>query len=125
MKRRALVVEDEVLVGMLVEDMLGELGCEVAALSSHLEQALQIAASGTFDFAVLDVNLNGRHSFPVADVLRGRGVPFLFATGYGANILPERHAGAVILHKPFSLDELRAGLARLFPLPDQGQGTPG
>jgi CheY-like chemotaxis protein len=112
-RRRALVVEDEILVGMLVEDMLRDLGHEVAALSSHLEQALQLAASGGFDFAVLDINLNGRQSFPVADVLADRGVPFLFATGYGPRILPERHADAVVLSKPFSLDELRAALARV------------
>ena len=111
--RRALIVEDEILVGMLMEDMLRELGCEVAALSSHLEHALRLAESGGFDFAVLDINLNGARSFPVADLLAERGVPFLFATGYGAKILPERHAGAVILHKPFSLDDLRAALGRL------------
>ena len=111
--RRALIVEDEILVGMLMEDMLRELGCEVAALSSRLEHALRLAESGGFDFAVLDINLNGARSFPVADLLAERGVPFLFATGYGAKILPERHAGAVMLHKPFSLDDLRAALGRL------------
>ena len=111
--RRALIVEDEILVGMLMEDMLRDLGCEVTALSSHLEHALKLAENGGFDFAVLDINLNGARSFPVADLLADRGVPFLFATGYSSKVLPERHAGAVILHKPFSLDELRAALARL------------
>ena len=116
MKRRALVVEDEVLVAMLVEEMLGDLGCEVAALSTHLDEALRLATGDNFDFAVLDINLNGTRSFPIADLLADRGVPFLFATGYGAGILPERHAKAVILHKPYSLEDLRAALARL-PLP--------
>jgi len=116
LKRRALVVEDEVLVAMLVEEMLGDLGCEVAALSTHLDEALRLAKGDNFDFAVLDINLNGTRSFPIADLLADRGVPFLFATGYGAGILPERHAKAVILHKPYSLDDLRAALARL-PLP--------
>jgi len=116
LKRRALVVEDEVLVGMLVEEMLGDLGCEVAALSTHLDEALRLAKGDNFDFAVLDINLNGTRSFPIADLLADRGVPFLFATGYGAGILPERHAKAVILHKPYSLEDLRAALARL-PLP--------
>ena len=115
MRGRALLVEDEVLVGIMVEEMLRELGCEVVALSSHLDQALRLAESGSFDFAVLDINLSGVMSFPVADFLAGRGVPFLFATGYGGRTLPERHAGAVILPKPFSLDELRAALVRLFP----------
>jgi CheY-like chemotaxis protein len=116
LKRRALVVEDEVLVAMLVEEMLGDLGCEVAALSTHLDEALRLAKGDNFDFAVLDINLNGTRSFPIADLLADRGVPFLFATGYGAGILPERHAKAVILHKPYSLEDLRAALARL-PLP--------
>jgi CheY-like chemotaxis protein len=113
LKRRALVVEDEVLIGMLVEEMLGDLGCEVAALSTHLDEALRLAKGDNFDFAVLDINLNGIQSFPIADLLTDRGVPFLFATGYGAKILPERHAKAVILHKPYSLEDLRAALARL------------
>jgi len=116
LKRRALVVEDEVLVAMLVEEMLGDLGCEVAALSTHLDEALRLAKGDNFDFAVLDINLNGTRDFPIADLLADRGVPFLFATGYGAGILPERHAKAVILHKPYSLEDLRAALARL-PLP--------
>jgi CheY-like chemotaxis protein len=116
LKRRALLVEDEVLVALLIEEMLGDLGCEVGALSSHFDEALRLATDGSFDFAVLDINLNGTQSFPIADRLAERGVPFLFATGYGAGILPERHAKAVILHKPYSLADLRAALARL-PLP--------
>ena len=85
--RRVLVVEDEVILGMLLEDMLGELGCEVAAISTHLEQALQLARTLDIDLAILDINLRGTQSFPVADVLGVRSVPFLFATGYGARIL--------------------------------------
>jgi CheY-like chemotaxis protein len=112
-KRRVLVVEDEVLVAMLVEDMLGELGHEVAALSTHLDEAVRLAASGAFDFAVLDINLNGERSFPVADVLIERGLPFIFATGYGAKVLPPHLAGTPVLQKPFSLDELRHVLDRL------------
>jgi CheY-like chemotaxis protein len=111
--QRVLVVEDEVLVGVLMEDMLRELGCEVAALSTHLDQALRLVESSSFDFAVLDININGDRSFPVADILARRGVPFLFATGYGAKSLPDRHVGVIILHKPFGLDELQAALARL------------
>jgi CheY-like chemotaxis protein len=112
LRRRALVVEDEVLVGMLLEEMLHELGYELAALSTHLDEALSLARTTQFDVALLDINLNGRQSFPVADVIRERGLPFLFATGYGSRILAAPYHDAPILQKPFSLDELRVALAR-------------
>ncbi|CAN5694382.1 hypothetical protein BH10PSE6_BH10PSE6_57230 [soil metagenome] len=101
--RRVLVVEDEVLVGMLIEEMLQELGYELAALSTHLEEALSLARTASFDFAVLDINLNGKQSFPVADVVRARGLPFVFATGYGSRILGAPYKDTPILQKPFSL----------------------
>jgi CheY-like chemotaxis protein len=110
---RVLVVEDEVIVGMLLEDMLGELGCEVAAISTHLDEALQLARTIDIDFAVLDINLDGRQSFPVADVLATRGVPFLFATGYGAKILKPPYSGTPTLQKPFQLGDLQRMVAML------------
>ena len=110
--RRVLVVEDEVLVGMLLEEMLHELGYELAALSTHLDEALSLARTAEFDVALLDINLNGQHSFPVADVIRARGLPFLFATGYGSRILGVPYRDVPILQKPFSLDELRRTLER-------------
>lgn len=108
--RRVLVVEDEVLVGMMIEAMLHDLGYELAALATHLDQALALARSEPFDFALLDINLNGKQSFPVADVIRERGLPFLFATGYGNRILDAPYTGVPILQKPFSLEELRRTL---------------
>jgi CheY-like chemotaxis protein len=105
--RRVLVVEDEVIVGMLVEDMLQELGYEVVALSTHLDQAVELASSSDIDFAMLDLNLNGQLSYAVADVLRRRGLPFIFATGYGAKFLVPPYAGTPTLQKPFHLDDLR------------------
>lgn len=105
--RRVLVVEDEVIVGMLVEDMLQELGYEVVALSTHLDQAIELARSSNIDFAMLDLNLNSQLSYAVADVLRLRGLPFIFATGYGAKILVPPYAGTPTLQKPFHLDDLR------------------
>jgi CheY-like chemotaxis protein len=110
--RRALVVEDEVLVGMLIEEMLRELGYEIAGLSTHLDQAVTLARTVAFDFALLDINLNGQQSFPVADAVRARGLPFLFATGYGSRIVPEPYRDAPILQKPFSLADLKAALQR-------------
>ena len=109
--RRVLVVEDEVIVGMLVEDMLQELGYEVVGLSTHLEQAVELARRSDLDFAMLDLNLNGQMSYPVADVLRERGLPFIFATGYGAKILVPPYVGTPTLQKPFHLEELKRMLA--------------
>src|SRR5665811_735302 len=71
--RRVLVVEDEVMVSWILEDMLAELGCEVVGPAARIEQALAIVNAETIDFAVLDVNLNGKKSFPVADALLARG----------------------------------------------------
>ncbi len=112
-KRRVLVVEDEVLVAMMLEEMLERLGYEIAATSSHLEEALQLARTASFDLAILDINLNGRPSFPVADILRERGLPFVFATGYGDKALDSTHAGTPVLQKPYSLDDFRRVLAAL------------
>jgi CheY-like chemotaxis protein len=106
------VVEDEVLVGMLIEEMLHELGYELAALSTRLEPAVALARTAAFDIALLDINLNGLHSFPVADAVRARGLPFLFATGYGSRILPAAYRDAPILQKPFSLAQLKGALQR-------------
>jgi len=104
--KRILVVEDELMIRMLLEDMLGELGYTVAAEASKIEDALDAAKNGEFDVAILDVNLNGHDISPVADALAARGTPFVFATGYGERGLPEAHRGRPTLKKPFQLDGL-------------------
>ncbi|SKA39486.1 CheY chemotaxis protein or a CheY-like REC (receiver) domain [Enhydrobacter aerosaccus] len=109
-KRRVLVVEDEVLMAMLLEDMLCDLGYEVVAHSGELDQAVQLAQTAAFDFALLDINLNGQQSFPVADAVRARGLPVVFATGYGSRILVPPYLDTPLLQKPFSLEELRRTL---------------
>jgi CheY-like chemotaxis protein len=110
---RVLVVEDEMLVAMNIEDMLLDLGHEVAGLASRLEPALSLAAEGEFDIAMLDVNLAGQPSFPVADVLIRRGIPFLFATGYGAKGIAEPYRDRLVLQKPFRARDLGEALGQL------------
>jgi len=103
---RVLVVEDEAIIGMLIEDMLTEIGCECVDVAASVEGALGVLAKSSPDFAVLDINLNGKRSFPVADVLKSRAIPFVFLSGYGARGLDEAYAGAKILQKPFRVHDL-------------------
>jgi CheY-like chemotaxis protein len=105
-KRRVLVVEDEMLIGMLLEDMLTDMGHEVAAIVPRLKDALAAVERETFDLAVLDVHLHGESAFPVADALIAKGVPFIFATGYGERGLPDSYRGRPVLQKPFARDDL-------------------
>jgi CheY-like chemotaxis protein len=105
--RRILVVEDELMIRMLLEDMLGELGYTVAAEAGRLEDALAAAQSAEIDVAILDVNLNGQPILPVADALAARGTPFVFATGYGERGLPEPYRDRPTLKKPFQLEGLK------------------
>lgn len=109
---RVLVVEDETLVAMLLEDMLGDLGCEVAATASRVAQAVEIArdAAQAFDVAILDVNVAGEPISPVAQVLSERGVPLVFATGYGESGVPEPFRGRPTLQKPFGMIDVEARL---------------
>lgn len=110
---RVLVVEDEMIVTMLLEDLLAELGHTVTATASHLEDAVRLAKAGGFDIAMLDLNINGRQTFPVAEVLRAQGVPFVFATGYGEAGLPDAWRGTPTLQKPFMGEDLALVLNRL------------
>lgn len=102
------------LVAMNIEDMLLELGHEVAGLASRLAPALALAREGRFDAAMLDVNLAGEPTFAVADLLIERGIPFLFATGYGLQGIEERYRDFPVLQKPFRTGELGEALAALF-----------
>src|SRR3954447_2946802 len=112
---RVLVVEDEMMVSMLIEDMLSDLGCTVVGPASRLDEAIELAKTDALDCAVLDVNLGGQPIFPLADLLREKGRPFAFATGYGDAGLRDVDRGSPGLRKPFReadlarvLDELRA-----------------
>jgi DNA-binding response OmpR family regulator len=104
--RRVLIVEDEAMVSLLLEDMLEELGHVVVGIGSRLDSALDLARDCACDVAVLDVNLGGKASRPVAHVLKSRGVPFIVASGYGDSGLDEDYRGAPLLKKPFQLEQL-------------------
>jgi len=107
---RILVVEDEMTIALLIEDMLNELGHEVVGLAMRLAPAVEFARTCAMDFAILDVNLDGKTSFSVADILRERGLPFAFATGYGPSGIESRFADCPVLKKPFDIAMLKAAL---------------
>ncbi|WNH49591.1 response regulator [Stenotrophomonas aracearum] len=112
-KLHVFLVEDEPTLMDVVEQTITQLGHSVTERAERLEDALSKAAAGGFDVAVLDVNLNGQDSFPVADALIARGIPFVFTTGFGANNLPERFQGGYLLEKPFRLRDIGQMLDRL------------
>lgn len=111
--RRALLVEDEVMVAMYVEDVLSDLGYQVIALATSLEQAVEFAREREFDFAVLDINLGGEMSFPVAEVLRERKIPFLFVSGYTSGGVTDEYRNEVRVRKPFRDADLARAIGRL------------
>ncbi|HXJ02093.1 MAG TPA: response regulator [Micropepsaceae bacterium] len=111
--RRILIVEDEMLVAMMIEDALVDLGLEVAGTAGTIEEALAAASGDDFDCAILDVHLHGKPVYPVADALAARGVPFIFATGYGQSGLAARYRGRPSLPKPFTGQDLERVLAAL------------
>jgi len=109
--KRILVVEDEAMVAMLIEDMLNDLGCDVVGPAMRIEHALQLAETAALDAAILDINLGGVRSDPVANILDRRRVPTLFATGYGQAGRPGRNDR--ILQKPYRECELGEALLAL------------
>jgi CheY-like chemotaxis protein len=113
--RRVLVVEDEMMVVMLIEDMLADLGCASVTSAATVDQALVLIDTQAFDAAMLDMNLNGTKSHDVADALAARGVPFVFSTGYSNLEMKDAYRARPVLKKPFMYEALVEILTRLLP----------
>ena len=111
--RRVLVVEDETLVAMMREEMLQELNCSVLGPAGDLAEAMGFAEKAEFDLALLDVSLRRTPSFPVAEILQKRGIPFAFMTGYGVQDFPPAYQQLPRLSKPFDLPDLERALKAL------------
>ena len=105
-----LVVEDEFLLAIQLEELVQSRGGIVRGPYRRLEEAMTAAKSEHFDFAILDINLNGTMVYPLADHLVARGTPFLFLTGYSLSNLPERFRPVTRLNKPCDPDLLIATL---------------
>ena len=104
---RVLVVEDEAMVALGLEDMLADLGHEVVARAAGLDQALAAARDAAFDLGILDVNVRGQETYAVADVLTGRGIPFIFSTGYEPSRLRQPYCDGPVLQKPYRDSDLQ------------------
>jgi CheY-like chemotaxis protein len=110
--KRILVVEDEALIAAMVVDMLTELGAAVVGPASTIAKGLALAGTEAIDAALLDVNVREQRIDPVADLLRGRGIPILFATGYGTRAFVDAE-GVSCIDKPYTQERLASELAKL------------
>jgi CheY-like chemotaxis protein len=111
---RILLIEDEGMIAMLVEDMLEDLGHKLVRVANRLEEAIAAARSEAIDLAILDLNLGGVLTYPAADALAERGIPFIFATGYGSSGLKEAYSSRPTLQKPFDTEALGHAIQQAF-----------
>jgi DNA-binding response OmpR family regulator len=112
--KRVLIVEDEVLLALHLEDLLTALGHEVVGQATRIDMAMELARESDIDFALLDINVAGTKSFPVADILLQRGIPFAFTTGYGAEGLMDGYRDFPTLRKPYAQEDLERTIAQVF-----------
>lgn len=123
---RLLVVEDEAIVAMMVEDLLTDLGCVVVDVAGTVSRGLALVSDTglALDGAILDVNLGGEKVYPIAEALTARGIPFMFATGYGITGIAESFSHVPALAKPYEPQALKriltAALDRRDRLDEQG-----
>ena len=108
--KRILVIEDEAIIAAMVEDMLTELGATVIGPASSIKTGLLLANSSPLDAAVLDVNIRSERVDPIADLLKERHVPVVFATGYGGPVSGAA-ANTRVIEKPYTLEKLGSALA--------------
>lgn len=112
-RQRILVVEDEPILAITLQDMLEELGYAVVGPAFRIAAAVHLAEDAGIDAAILDVNLGDGDSYGVAARLRERGIPYLFATGYGPEGLKPGHEGTRVLSKPYREDEVGSAVRAL------------
>lgn len=112
--KRIFVVEDESMLSMMIEEWLADLGCIIAATASRLAEGIEKAKHVAIDAAVLDLNLAGELSYPIASILLERNIPYLFTTGYGAGGLIGKLVGSQVLAKPYGPGQLESALREAF-----------
>ena len=112
--RRILLVEDSPVVAPFTADLLGELGCVVVGPAPNMAAARELAETGDFDGAMIDVHIRGERAFPICEILQARNVPFIFTSGYADWQMPEKWQERPRLQKPYTLDQVERSLETLF-----------
>ncbi len=108
--KRVLVVEDEFLLADETRGKLERLGAVVVGPTARVDDALLLIDRNSIDAAILDILLDGSEVFPVAERLKERGIPFVFASAFGSSAIPERFTGYVLCDKPLELENIARGL---------------
>lgn len=108
-RQLVLVVEDEPIIGLALEDMLGEAGARVV-IAERVEDAMAIAEREPIEAAILDVNVHGIRSYGLAKRLAEDGIPYIFATGYGDLSHPPEFADVPTVTKPYNIHQIESAL---------------
>jgi len=117
---RLIVVEDSFPVASSLKSLLQAVGCEIVGMAGNVRAALDLVAAGSFDVALLDINLRGEHVAAVAEAVLEHGKQVIFLTGYGdADVLPRHLQELPRLEKPVDPNELFAAIARVLTNPDE------
>lgn len=119
--KRVLIVEDESLVAELVADIADDMSAERVGIAATVAQALKCVAAEPWDLAILDYNLQGSPSWPVAEALRARGVPYLMVSGYGQDLITD--PATPLLSKPYSVADFVAAIRRVFHAAPAAEGV--
>ena len=115
--RRVLIIEDEMLIALMLQDMVSDAGFVVDGIATSLLAGIEHARTADVHLAILDINLNGEESYPIADILRARGVRMIFSTGYGAASLKPEYDLVPTLMKPYEQANLAAAIEAAFANP--------
>ena len=108
---RFMILDDEAIIALDLAGMLEDLGHTVVSMATRVAGGMDFARHGDLDMAILDINVNGVTSFPLASILQGRGIPVIFASGYGERGLIDGFRDALVLTKPYGVDDLTRRVA--------------
>lgn len=113
---RVFLAEDEFLIALAVAEELEAKGCTIVGPFQNVEAARAAASAESFDFALLDINMNGELAYSVADEVAARRIPFIFLSGYSSSTFPERFRDVPTISKPCDPAILMKKLSQLLPI---------